>query len=154
MTVWFVDTSVFCNVLPVPGRDQHRGEVLGELEHKVARREPLILPVTAVIETGNFIAQLDDGGVRRRTGETFTAVLRLVIQGRAPWRLHQFEWGVDFLSRFLDGADTKASLVEHAVNKLGAGDLCVLTERQTYTLRTGLADVRIWTRDNALSGYS
>jgi non-ribosomal peptide synthase protein (TIGR01720 family) len=29
-----------------------------------------------------------------------------------------------------------------------------LTERQTYATRTGLSDVRIWTRDHALAGYS
>ena len=154
MTVWFVDTSVFCNLLPVPGFDQHRVEVQVDYRERLARRETLILPVTAVVETGNFIAQLSDGRVRRQTAELFTTVLRLVVQGQAPWRLHEFPWGVDFLSRFLDGADTRSTLVEHAVNKIGAGDLCILTERQTYTLPTGLADVRIWARDNALSGYS
>lgn len=154
MTVWFVDTSVFCNLLPVPGFDQHRVDVAAEYRDKLARREALILPVTAVVETGNFIAQLSDGRTRRRTATSFIDVLRLVVQGKAPWRLHEFPWGVDFLSRLLDGADSGSTLVEHAVNGLGAGDLCILTERQTYALRTGLRDVRIWTRDNALSGYS
>ena len=154
MTVWFVDTSVFCNLLPVPGFDQHRAEVTAEYRERLDRRHALILPVTAVVETGNFVAQLPDGRLRRRTAQLFTDVLRLVVQGRAPWTLHEFSWGIEFLSRFLDGADTTSTLVEHAANKLGAGDLCILTERQTYTVRTGLTDVRVWTRDNALSGYS
>jgi hypothetical protein len=81
MTVSFVDTSILCNMLPVPGRDQQRDEVIEELREKLAEGETLILPVTAVIETGNFVAQLKDG--------------------RAPWRLHEFERGATFLDGLL-----------------------------------------------------
>ena len=154
MTVWFVDTSVFCNLLPVPGLDQHRKEVLAEFSIRMADKSVLILPVTAVVETGNFIAQLPDGRLRRSTAKRFVDVLQLVIEGRAPWRLHQFEWGVAFLQRLLDGGGTQIPLVVHAENKLGAGDLCILTERQTYTLRTGITDVKVWARDAALEAHN
>ena len=127
---------------------------MAESREELARGDTSILPVTAAVETGNFVAQLADGRIRRATAERFTGVLRLVVRGHAPWRLHEFPWGVDFLSRFVNGADTRSTLIEHAVNQVGAGDSCILTERQTYTMRTGLHDVRIWTRDNALAGYS
>ncbi len=57
----------------------------------------LILPVTALIETGNFIAQIPDGNARRKAAQTFEELLRLVIKNQAPWRLHQFIWGTELL---------------------------------------------------------
>ena len=53
--------------------------------------------VTALIETGNFIAQIPDGNARRKTAQTFEELLRLVIKNQAPWRLHQFIWGTELL---------------------------------------------------------
>ncbi|MEU4536422.1 hypothetical protein AB0G15_16305 [Streptosporangium sp. NPDC023825] len=52
----------------------------------------LILPVTAVIETGNHIAQLSDGRLRRQPADKLSDLLGLVITGQAPWVLHTVEW--------------------------------------------------------------
>jgi len=67
--VSFVDTSILCNLLPIPGRDENRAEVIAQFHAKAAAREVLIMPVTAVIEAGNFIAQLGNGGIRRSTAQ-------------------------------------------------------------------------------------
>jgi hypothetical protein len=150
----FVDTTILCNLIPVPGRAQDRELVAAQMRAKERAGEVLILPVTAVVEAGNFIAQLPDGTARRTTAQTFERLMALVVAGNAPWQLHQFLWGEEFLQSFLAGADTGLTLVEHAVNKLGAGDLCILTERETYKSRTGIRSVDIWTRDAALSAYN
>ncbi|MFJ8843469.1 hypothetical protein ACIRFF_11250 [Streptomyces cyaneofuscatus] len=64
--VEFVDTSILCNLLAVPGKCQDREQVIDELKRKRERRETdLLLPVTAIIETGNHIAQVSDGRARR-----------------------------------------------------------------------------------------
>ncbi|WP_371780877.1 hypothetical protein [Streptosporangium subroseum] len=88
--VEFVDTSVLCNLLDVPGKNQDRKNVLRTLEEK--RACDLILPVTAVIETGNHIAQLSDGRLRRQYADKLSKLLELVIIGEAPWVLHTVEW--------------------------------------------------------------
>jgi hypothetical protein len=115
--------------------------------------EVLILPITTVVETGNFIGRLD-GGERRRTAQKFDQVLRLVIAGKAPWKLHQLAWDADFLQRFLDGAGTGSTMVQHAVAGVGGGDLCILTERDSYQRRTGAALVTIWTHDARLAAHA
>ncbi|MER5419193.1 hypothetical protein [Streptosporangium roseum] len=98
--VEFVDTSVLCNLLNVPGRNQDYEAVARELKEK--RQEcDLILPITAVIETGNHIAQLSDGRVRRDRADKLHTLLGLVITGRAPWVLHTVEWGENFLRSLL-----------------------------------------------------
>jgi len=153
MTVIFIDTSVFCNLIPVPGRAQDEAHVRGELKTRLERGDQFILPITAVIETGNFIAQLHDGGQRRATASTFEAILRLVCNDQAPWILHDVSWNRPFLERFLDGAETGQAYVGHAQNKVGAGDLCILTERAEYVQRTRVR-TEIWTLDGALGAHN
>lgn len=89
--VEFVDTTILCNLLDVPGKNQSRAEIVQELAHD-KRGCDLILPVTAVIETGNHIAQLSDGRLRRQYAEKLSQLLELVINGRAPWVLHTLTW--------------------------------------------------------------
>jgi len=153
-TVWFVDTSVLCNLFPVPGHDQHRASVQNEMRARQRTGDAFILPLTAVIETGNHISKLPDGRVRRRTAEKFCQVLSMVKNGTAPWRLHVFSWNEDFLQSLVDGAATGRSLVDHAMSNVGCGDLCVLAEREIYRERTGLTEVRVWSLDQDLLAYS
>ncbi|MEV0110200.1 hypothetical protein AB0H42_28225 [Nocardia sp. NPDC050799] len=151
--VAFIDTSVLCNLVPVPGRDQQRDDVQEEMRHRLSKDEQFILPITAVVETGNFIAQLDDGGLRRTTAQKLQAILRFICEGRSPWVLHDVPWNRHFLEKLLEGAGTYVDYVEHAQNRVGTGDLCVLTERHLYHTRTGIP-ATIWTLDAGLMAYS
>lgn len=152
MVVHFIDTSVLCNLVPVPGRDSNRIEVREELQSFLDASDVLILPVTAVIETGNFIANLSDGRLRRQTAERLAAQLRLAVKGQAPYIFHDFTWDQSFVNRFLDGAGSGQSFVEQATNEIGAGDLLILTEIDHYKRRARLP-VHLWTRDTALMSY-
>lgn len=150
--VYFIDTSVFCNILPVPGRDQDRSEVLAELQERQAV-STLILPITTIVETGNFIAQLPTGGERRAAAARFMQVLRLICEGKAPWSLHQFAWDLDIVQDLIDGAGTGRALHEHAEAKVGAGDLTVLAEMRAYSTRASPATVAVWSLDADLSAF-
>ncbi|WP_052847813.1 hypothetical protein [Streptomyces avicenniae] len=153
--VEFVDTSVLCNLLEIPGKSQHRDKVQEQLRQKLAARDcDLLLPMTAVIETGNHIAQLADGRVRRSCADRFAAVLRMVADGRAPWVLNEVEWDAGHLRLLVEGGRTGSSLVEHACNRLGCGDLNILVERDRYLARTSGVQAAIWTLDELLSSYA
>ncbi|MFC4591467.1 hypothetical protein [Sphaerisporangium corydalis] len=152
-TVEFVDTSVLCNLLDIPGKNQDRLAVLEELQRKRTAGD-LILPVTTVIETGNHIAQLKDGHHRRDRATRLHELLVLVIDGKAPWVLHTVEWGEGFLRQLLSGAGTKVPFTEHAMSGVGVGDLCILAERALYRQRVTGVDVLIWTLDRHLGAYS
>ncbi|WP_291045723.1 hypothetical protein [Herbiconiux sp.] len=149
----FIDTSVLCNLVPVPGRDQNAERVRSEMSARLGRKERFILPVTSVVETGNFIAQLSDGRLRRETATRLHDILRLVCEGKAPWVLHDLAWDRDFLQQLLDGADTLTSYVEHAASQLGAGDLLIINERLQYEQRSQIR-AAIWTLDEKLGSYS
>jgi hypothetical protein len=153
--VEFVDTSVLCNLLGIPGKCQDREKVLAELKRKEGSRDcDLLLPVTAVIETGNHIAQLTDGRHRRSHAETFAALLRLVVDGKAPWALNEVEWDAAHLSALISGGSTGSTLIEHACNRLGCGDLNILIERDRYLARTSGVEATVWTLDAQLASYA
>lgn len=149
-TISFIDTSILCNLVPVPGYAQHQDQVAEEMALRLDCGEQFILPITSVIETGNHIAQLPSGGVRREAATKLDAMLRLICAGRAPWILHDVAWNGSFLQKLLDGANTKTSYVDHAMEGVGAGDLCILTERQAFSERSRIP-AGIWTLDGGLS---
>lgn len=151
--VTFVDTSVMCNLLPVYGLDEDREEVVKEYKEKTARREVLILPVTAVIETSNHIHHIPSGHHKRECAKKFSSMLDMVVQNKAPWRLHEFVWGTGMLASLVAGDSTGMDFVEHAVSGVGGGDLCILCERDLYSARTKIANVGIWTKDRVLASY-
>ncbi len=66
-----VDTSVFLNVLDVPGFNQDREADLSQFSDFIEAGANLLLPIAAIFEAGNHIAQLADGQQRRRYAETF-----------------------------------------------------------------------------------
>lgn len=148
----FIDTSVLCNIVPIPKFDQDREAIVAEMAEKMERGVEFILPITAVIETGNHIAQVADGTARRTAAQNLESLLRMVIESKAPWTLHEIAWDKGFLERFLAGASSQVSYVDHAQAKVGAGDLCILTERDHYTARS-LKDAGIWTLDRGLAAH-
>lgn len=152
--VVFIDTSVMCNLLPVPGRNQNEDMVKGQLAEMLDQGVKMILPITALIETGNFIAQLSSGHERRATAAKLSDVLSMICDGTAPWILHDVAWGSRFLADFLAGAGTGQSWIDHATAEIGAGDLCILTEREQYRARTAIQNVGLWTLDAGLSSFA
>ena len=147
--VTFIDTSVFCNLLPVPGRDQDRSQVLKELLPRQAS-DTLILPVTTIIETGNLIAQLASANLRRSTAARLVETLRLIRDGRAPWALHEFAWDQTVIEDLIDGCGTGRALHIHAESKVGVGDLAILAEMRSYARRVQYVTVDVWTLDTNL----
>lgn len=66
MNVRFIDTSILLNILDVPDRNQNKDEVVKEFKTLIgSQTETLILPLATIIETGNHIAHIGSGNVRR-----------------------------------------------------------------------------------------
>jgi hypothetical protein len=154
-TVELVDTSIMVNILDVPKMNDDRATVTRDLRAKRSSGVRLVLPVTTVIETGNHVAQIADGGRRWECANRFVEHLRLLLQHRAPWVLHELGWNADFLDTLISGAATGTSLVDHAVNRVGCGDLSILAERERYRATVSpKVSVGIWTLDAGLAAWS
>lgn len=153
--VRFVDTSVLCDLLKVPGKCQRHDEVREELAALQDRGVALVLPIATIIETGNHIAQAPEGHGRRASAQAFVGVLRLTAEGGAPWVLHSVAWDRRMLALLCDGPGKVGPFVELAGSGvLGAGDMAILAECELYSARTAGVDVRVWTHDERLAAYT
>jgi hypothetical protein len=157
MAVVFVDTSILCALLRVPGKDAGHEDVRAEFRTRHAAGDLFILPLTAVIETGNHIEQIEDGlgHHRRRCAEGLCAILRLVADGTAPWVLHRVTWDDRLLGRFCDGGPGSPPFVDVAgPGQLGGGDLSILVERDFYREARAHVPVEVWTLDRRLEAWA
>lgn len=152
--VLFIDTSVLCNLIDVPGRNQDHGTVRKEFEALVSQgRTRFVIPVTTIIETGNHIAHA--GGNRRGAAERLERFLQAAANEDAPWQLHSVTWDAAYLAALRAGDGTGAPMVDHLGNgTMGTGDLALLCERDAFEARTNFRTVRIWTLEATMAAYS
>jgi hypothetical protein len=147
MSIALIDTTVFCNIIPVPGLDQDRNAVLEELANLIRHRVTLLLPMAAVLETGNHVAQCAGGGrVKRKTAERFCRQVIDAIDGTAPWTPTPFR-DVDALREWL------GEFPDHAMQGTGMGDMSMIKEWNRQCALNLARRVFIWSLDGHLAGY-
>jgi hypothetical protein len=152
--VTFVDTSVLCNILDVPTKSDDAEQVRAEARSRRADGERFVIPATAIIETGNHIANAKQGD-RRAAAQRFVQLIAAVRAGEEGWVLHEFGWDDAFLGAVCEGATTGQPFVDLAGNgQMGAGDLAILVDRDRFRRDTVFKNVRIWTLDVRLMGYA
>ncbi len=83
--VVFLDSSVLFNILEVPRKCSDRASVVDEFTKLAGDGATPVFPLTAVIETGNVIAQLA-GHDRRVCMERFVGLLRQALGTTARGR--------------------------------------------------------------------
>lgn len=144
--VAIVDTTILCNVLDIPTRNSDRAEVMKALKHHLEEGTTLLLPMAAVYETGNHIAQLSNGRHRRQFAEKFVTEVKKAIAGEVPWQVMQLptteEVGM-WLTQF----------PESAMRGAGIGDLSIVKEWDKFVKKAVGRRVFIWTLDSDLQGY-
>jgi hypothetical protein len=146
MSICIIDTSIFCNILKVPGKSQDYSSVMDLMKEKIQRDESLLLPMTSIIETGNHIAQNGDGRQRRFCAEKFIKQLQGAIAGEAPWtpmKSFEIEKFLCWLGEFPDSA----------MKGVGFGDLSIIKDWEELQRIHSGQRVYIWTLDNDLKGY-
>jgi hypothetical protein len=145
--VILVDTTVFLNVLNIPGFNQNREKVMHRFKRLMG--EPgtnLLLPMAAIIEAGNHVAHLSDGRERRRWACVFADQVRAALQGDAPWRPTPMP-DVTVMAQWLD------EFPDHAMRGIGLGDLSIIKEWEAAGRRHPAHRIMIWSLYRHLSGY-
>lgn len=141
-----VDTTVLLNVLDVPGRNQHRDDVLARFGEVTEGGASLLLPMAAVYEAGNHIAKLADGHQRRRFAGIFCDQVRGALNGEAPWVLVPLP-NSDQLAKWLE------DFPDCAMREVGMSDLSMIKAWEEACSRNPGRRVRIWSLDAGLQGY-
>jgi len=149
-TVTMVDTSVLCELLQVPGKSNpaRSADVRAEVDRRWREGERFVIPITAVIETGNHIAQAD--GNRYDVAGRLVRLLQVAVSEQSHWRVLQTRLGAEFLTSLCAGDSTGQSLETLAAARVGAGDIAILVERDQFLATTAIRNVQVWTFDEGL----
>jgi len=123
-----------------------RSQIMKELEQFLEEETTLLLPMAVVYETGNHIAQLSDGGNRRRFAEFFVEQVQKAIAGEAPWQVMQLPT-TEEVGEWLRG------FPDSAMRGAGMGDLSIVREWEKFIGKTPNRRVFIWSLDRDLQGY-
>lgn len=144
--ICLIDTSVFVEILSVPGMDSHHAGVIVELEARLTRGESLFLPMATILETGNHIGQHGDGRERRACAQRFVKQVGTALTGQSPFKPISF-LEVEQLQAWL------AEFPDHAGRGSGLGDLSIIHDWQRLCEQNPLRRVTIWSLDQHLAGY-
>lgn len=147
--VVLMDTSVFCELLQVPGksnadRHQQTRDFLAE-----GAREGLVflLPWATVLETGNHIGQVADGTLRRRVAKLFVDAVGRSLNGDAPWSPSgplTAERMASLLRKFVEWSTRYES---------GLGDLSIVDEWEHQCAVNPNRRVWVWSLDGHFAAY-
>lgn len=115
------DTTVLDSLLGVPGKCQGRQEVEGAYELHVECGDRLFLPLAAVLECGNHIAQCV--GPRRALAEKLVFMVKEAIAGNSPFQTIRY-WSKESLN------DVLANFVDNVTygKGIGMGDSSILED--------------------------
>lgn len=150
-----LDTSVFLNVLDVPGFNQDRDRIFEQFETMVNQGDYLLLPMATIWETGNHIARLPNGSLRREYAEIFVKKVEEALNGEAPFRATYFpdtEQFMEWLREFPDRANRSKS-VEKPNEGTSLSDLSIVKEWEINCKWNSMSRVWIWSLDSDLASY-
>lgn len=100
------------------------------------------------IETGNHIAHIDSGNIRRTIAQKFGEYLRKTAEGEAPWQLYGVELDKEGLLYLADHIE------ENAIREIGIGDMSIIHAYEQYRDTVpGIGRIMIWSTDTHLQGY-
>ncbi|MEM9984733.1 MAG: hypothetical protein AAF804_06530 [Bacteroidota bacterium] len=144
--IWIVDTSIFCNILDVPGRNQDREVVLDKFKQHIKQGDLHMLPFTTILETGNHIGQLGDSGSRKKHATHFVKTVEASVQGETPWRTIAFPDHQGIIP-LIDGFHNQAE------RGVGFGDHLIIKHWEEACQQFPAYIVKIWSLDSHLAGY-
>lgn len=154
-SIVLIDTTVYLNILDVPGRNQDRESVFTEFEAKIDREDTFLLPMASIWETGNHIAKLRSGADRRRWAQILVESVRQAINGGAPFRPTYFpdkDVFLDWIADFPEHANRSKSAAKP--NEGGSlADMSIIKEWERITKLNRMSVVEVWSLDVDLSGY-
>ncbi len=143
-----VDTTVLLNLLNVPRHNRDSIRVLEEFEAIKEDGGRFLLPLAAVFQAGDHIADLPNGNHRRRYAGVLRDQVRRALREEAPWGLAQLA----------DEHDIEAWLAafpDFAIQGSGYG-MSALSIVKAWKAACGLIPgrrIRIWSLNERLQRY-
>lgn len=151
-----LDTSIYLNVLNVPGRNQQREEVFRDFELRVQNKDHFLLPMVTIWETGNHISRLSTGALRRQYACQLAQSVSDALQGQAPFSPTYFpnrETFLQWIDAFPNFSKSNKS-PKKTTEGISLSDLSIIKEWEQTCARHPMSRVLIWSLDKDLSSYN
>ena len=150
-----VDTSIFLNILAVPGFDQNRNIVLEQFKRMILNGDHFFLPMATIWETGDHIAHLGGGDIRRKFAIKLIDEVEKAFRDEVPWKPTHFPEPSQFLDWLREFPITV--MRQKSPKKTGEGvslsDLSIIKEWEMLCTRHSMSRVLIWSIDGDLDSY-
>lgn len=150
-----LDTSIYLNILDIPGRNEQREAVFNDFEVHVKRGDHFLLPMATIWETGNHISRLANGATRRQYAQKMAQNVKAALNGDVPFRTTYFPHNSVFsnwLQSFPDNAQRSKSAAKPNEG-ISLSDHSIIKEwEQTCDLHS-MSRVLIWSLDSDLAAY-
>lgn len=153
--VIIIDTSVMCVWLQLPGKKTAGKDnaityeyVKTYIEKETKEGAILVLPLTSIIETGNFVAQISQG--RSEIGERLANMIIDAANGTAPWVAFSQQgdlWTNEALVRLANR--WKETVVTESQS---IGDAAIVDVAEYYA-KSQMFEVVIFTGDGGLKNH-
>lgn len=150
-----LDTSVYLNILGVPGCNQNREETFAAFQAAIGDGDYFLLPLAAVLETGNHISRLADGQLRRAFANKLVEDVGKAFAGQTPYSATHFPERSEFalwLNDFPNAAMRNKS-PEKTTEGTSLVDLAIIKEWERNCALHPMSRVRIWSLDSDLAAY-
>lgn len=150
--VVLIDTSTLHHIVGLDGDGEARSTVLEDFDRRAAQGDLFVVPVTAIIETGNHIAQ--SNGNRREMAERLVRIIQKAQSPDPPWIIRAVTWDSLFLDDLIKGDSTGSDLITLLGDgRMGSGDVAILVERDRFRSETAYTTVEVWSSDNELRAH-
>lgn len=150
-----LDTSVYLNVLDIPGLNASREAVLEEFRLRLDNEDYFLLPLATIWETGNHISRLADGTLCRTCATKLVQDVQKALAGDVPYRPTHFPEREEFMLWLAD-FPTFAQR-NKSPTKTGEGvslaDMSIIKEWERTCRQHSMSTVLIWSLDDDLKAY-
>ena len=151
-----LDTSIYLNILDVPGYNISTQEVFDEFQKRINAKDTFLLPFATILETGNHISRLPDGRSRRVYASKMVKDVEGALKGIAPYRPTSFPDREEFLSwlkAFPDHAMRTKKMKKDKNEGGSLSDFTIIREWDKICKQHPMSRVSIWSLDKDLKGY-
>jgi hypothetical protein len=146
VTICIVDTSILVELLNLPGLASRHEALVSAFEQRQKAREQFLLPIAVLVETGNHVAQIPDGTLRRKAADDFTQFAMTSLQGISPFAPTPLPSKEDITAWLHDFPD-------NAMRGIGLADRSLIELWEVHRELHPRRRVYLWSLDQALVGY-
>jgi len=154
-SIVLLDTSVYLNILDIPGWNQERDSILDDFETRIKCNDYFLLPMASIWETGNHIADLANGSLRRKYALKLVSEVKKAVKGDLPYKATFFparEVFIEWLDEFPNYAQRNKS-DSKTREGISLADLSIIKEWEQTKARHSMSQVLIWSLDSDLVDY-